>query len=214
MGKIEQGILGAFSGTVGTVVGSRWRGIRYMRGKGPSTRTTSTVKQDQQRERFLVMVQFIKAMSVMVSLGFKKLAINMTTANAALSYNLKNGVMGTFPNFEVAYDMVLLSRGDLPNARSVTAEADVGPAVKFTWLNNAGSGKALNTDLVMVAAYCEALNVAIFSILDNADNREKQLLTLNVSDFAGLSVETYLTFFSLDGKEIADSVYTGNVQLP
>jgi hypothetical protein len=102
----------------------------------------------------------------------------------------------------------------LPNARNVTAEADAGPVVKFTWLNNAGSGKALNSDLVMVAAYCKALDVAIFSILNNADNREKQLLSLDVSDFAGLSVETYLTFFSLDGKEIADSVYTGNVQLP
>lgn len=33
MGKIRQGILGGFNGTVGTVVGGSWKGMAYMRGK-------------------------------------------------------------------------------------------------------------------------------------------------------------------------------------
>jgi hypothetical protein len=37
MGKISKGILGGFSGTVGTVVGGKWKGIDYMRSK-PSIR--------------------------------------------------------------------------------------------------------------------------------------------------------------------------------
>jgi hypothetical protein len=31
MGKINQGILGGFSGKVGNVVGGSWKGIEYMR---------------------------------------------------------------------------------------------------------------------------------------------------------------------------------------
>ncbi len=31
MGKIKQGILGGFSGKVGTVIGGNWKGISYMR---------------------------------------------------------------------------------------------------------------------------------------------------------------------------------------
>lgn len=31
MGTIKKGILGGFSGKVGTVVGSSWKGIAYMR---------------------------------------------------------------------------------------------------------------------------------------------------------------------------------------
>ena len=31
MGKIKQGILGGFKGKVGTVIGSSWNGISYMR---------------------------------------------------------------------------------------------------------------------------------------------------------------------------------------
>ena len=40
MGTIKQGILGGFSGKVGTVVDSSWKGISYMRGQ--ATRYTST----------------------------------------------------------------------------------------------------------------------------------------------------------------------------
>lgn len=214
MGKFEQGILGAFTGTVGTVVGSRWRGIKYMRGKGPSTRPTSTVKQDRQRSRFATMVRFVRVMIEMITPGFKKQAVNMTSANAALSYNLKNGVSGVYPNFEIAYDMVLLSRGDLPNAKSVAVAVDVVPTLKFTWVNNAGNGKALDSDLCMVIAYCEELDASVCSMLNDVDNRQKELLNLDVSNFAGLSVQTYLTFFSVDGKEVADSVYTGMVEVP
>ena len=32
MGRIKQGILGGFSGKVGTVVGASWKGKAYMRG--------------------------------------------------------------------------------------------------------------------------------------------------------------------------------------
>ncbi len=52
MGKIKQGILGGFRGTVGTVVGSSWNGIAYMKGKPQSVRNPRTDAQVQQREFF------------------------------------------------------------------------------------------------------------------------------------------------------------------
>ena len=48
MGTIKQGILGGFSGKVGTVVGSSWKGISYMRGL--ATRYTSTSHSSQKTE--------------------------------------------------------------------------------------------------------------------------------------------------------------------
>ena len=38
MGTIKQGILGGFSGKVGTVVGSSWKGISYMRGQAQNVK--------------------------------------------------------------------------------------------------------------------------------------------------------------------------------
>ena len=52
MGTIKQGILGGFSGKVGTVVGSSWKGISYMRGQAQSVKNPRTAKQMAQRDKF------------------------------------------------------------------------------------------------------------------------------------------------------------------
>ena len=52
MGKIKQGILGGFKGKVGTVIGSSWNGISYMKGRPQSVRNPRTDAQVQQRNFF------------------------------------------------------------------------------------------------------------------------------------------------------------------
>ena len=52
MGTIKQGILGGFSGKVGTVIGSSWKGISYMKGRAQSTKNPKTAAQNMQRTYF------------------------------------------------------------------------------------------------------------------------------------------------------------------
>ena len=52
MGKIKQGILGGFKGKVGTVIGSSWNGIAYMRGLAQSVKNPKTAAQTTQRGFF------------------------------------------------------------------------------------------------------------------------------------------------------------------
>lgn len=52
MGKIKQGILGGFKGKVGTVIGSSWNGIAYMKGLPQSVKNSKTAAQIVQREFF------------------------------------------------------------------------------------------------------------------------------------------------------------------
>ena len=52
MGTIKQGILGGFSGKVGTVIGSSWKGISYMKGRAQSVRNPKTAAQVMQRNYF------------------------------------------------------------------------------------------------------------------------------------------------------------------
>ena len=52
MGKIKQGILGGFKGKVGTVIGSSWNGIAYMRGIPQSQKDPKSVAQMRQRNFF------------------------------------------------------------------------------------------------------------------------------------------------------------------
>ena len=52
MGKIKQGILGGFKGKVGTVIGSSWNGIAYMKGLPQSVRNSKSAAQIMQRDFF------------------------------------------------------------------------------------------------------------------------------------------------------------------
>jgi len=52
MGKIKQGILGGFKGKVGTVIGSSWNGIAYMKGLPQSQKDPKTAAQLAQRAFF------------------------------------------------------------------------------------------------------------------------------------------------------------------
>ena len=62
MGTIKQGILGGFSGKVGTVVGSTWKSVHYMRALAVSFSDPRTEKQKNQRSKFTAAVNFTKAM--------------------------------------------------------------------------------------------------------------------------------------------------------
>ena len=52
MGEIKQGILGGFSGKVGTVIGSTWKDVSYMRAMAISVSNPRTPKQQTQRGKF------------------------------------------------------------------------------------------------------------------------------------------------------------------
>jgi len=54
MGTIKKGILGGFSGKVGTVVGSSWKGISYMRSLPLKVRNPRTLRQLDQRSKFAI----------------------------------------------------------------------------------------------------------------------------------------------------------------
>ena len=63
MGKIKQGILGGFKGKVGTVIGSSWNGIAYMRGLPQSQKDPKTAAQLSQRSFFREIQRFVGQLS-------------------------------------------------------------------------------------------------------------------------------------------------------
>lgn len=58
MGTFKKGILGGFSGTVGTVVGSTWRGMDVMRSRPKKSGSAPTPEQLLQREKFALAMRF------------------------------------------------------------------------------------------------------------------------------------------------------------
>ena len=60
MGKIGRGILGGVSGKVANVVGSRWKGIDYIRAKPLSVANPRTLLQVNQRTKFALVLRFLQ----------------------------------------------------------------------------------------------------------------------------------------------------------
>ena len=114
MGVISKGILGGFSGLVGTVVGSHWKGIDYMRSK-PTKRSAASYSQAQldQQLKFGVTTHFLQSLGGLPEQTFHRYAVQKTSRNSALSYLLKHAITGSSPDFTLDYSKVLISRGDI-----------------------------------------------------------------------------------------------------
>ncbi|MDE3236947.1 MAG: hypothetical protein KGO81_13420 [Bacteroidota bacterium] len=209
MGTFVKGILGGFSGTVGTVIGGSWKGIDYMRSQPARKTGTVTQAQLEQQMKFGMMVKFLQSMSGLLSVSFRNYAIKMTGPNNALSYNLKNAITGTYPLYTIDYSLVLVSRGDMPNATNPAAVAGTAGKVNFSWVNNAGTGKAKNTDKALLAVYCEDFNQAIYTT--GSASRSAGAEILDVTPFSGKEVQVYIGFISEDNREVATSTYLGQV---
>lgn len=209
MGTINKGILGGFSGKVGSVVGGSWKGIDYMRSIAQRRSTTSSQRQKEQQMKFGLIARFQQPLANLLAISFKSYAIKMTGVNSAMSYNIRNAITGNYPDFVIDYSKALISRGDMPNALNPAATAAAGGVVNFTWQNNAGSGKAKDTDKSILVAYCPELGQGIY--IDAGAERSAESGSLDLSAFSGLQVETWIGFISADGKITATSVFTGEV---
>ena len=208
MGTISKGILGGFSGTVGTVIGGSWKGIAYMRSQPGKRSFTPSDKQLAQQARFALVMRFLQPMSALLEVTFRGFAVRMTGINSALSYNIQNAVTGTYPTLSIDYALALVSRGDLPNALSPAVTAGAGSILTFSWTDNSGSGIASATDPAVAVAYCPALQQAVYDI---GSSRGDMTADLNASVFAGQQVETWISFVTQDGKKSATSFFTGEV---
>ena len=209
MGRMSKGILGPFRGTIGAVIGSSWRGINYMRSQpSPRGNAGSSMAQLAQQHRFAVMGKFIKAFSGLFSISFSNNASKMTGANNAFSYNVRNAITGVYPDYAVDYPLALVSRGELLNGNAPAA-AKAGTDIVFTWGNNAGLGRALASDKTIAVVYCKEFNQGFYNI--GASVRGDGTETIDCAAFAGKQVQTWIGFISEDGKDIANSVFTGAI---
>lgn len=209
MGIINKGILGGFSGAVGPVVGSSWKGISYMKSLPSKKSKTSSVLQIEQQIKFALVMHFLQSMTAFLEITFKNYANAMTAFNSAFSYNIKNAVTGISPDFVIDYPNVMVSRGSLPGALNPTAVAGAGGTITFAWADNAGTGNALPTDKAMLVIYCKSADNSLYTTGNTT--RSALTETLDVSVFTGKVVETWIAFNTESGADSSNSIYTGQL---
>ena len=212
MGTFEQGYMGPFRGKLGTAVGSRWKGLYVLRSRPPRKRSgPASESQLEVQAKFLLMTKFLRPLTDLLNQTFKKSAVNMSGANKAFAEN-KKAVTGAYPDFAIDYAKVVLSAGNFDNAGDPAAKSAEAGKLVFTWTDNSKANrKTLISDLAFVAAYSEELNSWIFE--PKAATRNAGTCTLDVAEFSGKPVQTYIGFMSADGKKVSTSLFTGAVNV-
>lgn len=210
MATFEKGILGGFSGKVGNVVGTRWRGKNVMRSLPQRGNYTPTVKQEEQRQKFKTVIGFLSPIVDVLNLYFGNPQGDKSRSNLATSYHLKNAVVSSPLGMVMDYAKVLISKGDLRGIDGGTLTAGAAQTLVFGWQDNSGQGKATATDALMVVVYAPDLNLFYNNLA--VATRDATTATVTLPLFmTGFEVEVWASFSKPDTNFAAISTYMGAV---
>lgn len=209
MATYLKGLLGDFTGGVGPVVGSTWKGINYMKGRQRKSTIPRSQAQLEQQAKFSLLQGFLLSMRQILMLGFKDSAIQMTGINSAYQYNYRHAITGAYPAFALNYGKVLVSAGRLLNAVDLSAMAEDDGMLKFSWTDNSGMAMANANDKCMIVVYCAEQKRSVY--ITTGAERSVGSHLINVGIFSGKMVETWISFIAADGADVATSIYTGQL---
>lgn len=211
MGKIKQGILGGFSGKVGPVIGSSWKGKAVMKAQALSYNDRNSVAQQQQRKKFSLVGKFVASVLGFINEGFRHRAVGMTAPNAAVASNLEVAITGDWPDYELDYTKAVVSSGpvDLPYSPSASAE---GNSVTITWSDNSGMGNAEADDQVMVLVFNPAKGQCVYNTAI-ADRSERNATLALPTAWSGDTVNVWLAMRRLKDNETSISTHLAALPL-
>lgn len=208
MGTYQKGILGAFYGKVGTVIGTTWRGKNVMRSLPRRTNRVATLLQRQQREKFTMVANFLLPISTIPGRYFGSRGGLLTQKNQAMSYLMKQAALhnGTEPYWD--FPKILLTRGDLLGLSSLTATAGTDQELTLNWNDNSGQGNAQVSDRVLAVVYEETSGL-IWSA-EGIATRDTESVTLPLPTYwSGLAVHVWVAIVAEDDSKYATSQYLG-----
>jgi hypothetical protein len=204
MGVIKSGILGGFSGKVGAVVGTSWKGIDVMKKLPAKVANPQTTPQTNQRNKFKGVVEFASAInSAIIKPLWDRFAQRKSGNNAFVQANIDNfntsGVLSAPSTLEI-------SKGKMTATPILTAVADISSdTVNITWSDTLTDNFQAATD----RAYFVAYNITTGEIGQiggaEARNESGSQLTLgvNTSDV----IHCWLAFRRVDGTVVSDTSY-------
>lgn len=130
--------------------------------------------------------------------------------NAAQSYNMKEAITGTCPEFEIHFPNFVYSRGILQGVGGVKAISLEPASVNFSWLNVFFAPFCAAIEEVVIIVYSPVIKH--FAFLENAGTRQDQGAKIIVPEsFSGNNVHCYLSLYSADKKLASTNQYLGEI---
>jgi len=209
MGHIRKGILGGFSGKVGSVIGASWKRTMYMRSL-PKKTNSQTLAQRTQRAKFALVINLLRPLTAVLRIGWKRYANHQSAYNAATAYTLANAITGEFPDIQIDYKKVMIARGSLTQIPAPTLKGS-GGKITIAWKDNSGIGNAKPTDKLLLALINPTKNEVI-TRYDETERAEEEF-AIDLPHWIGNRIHIYMAFAAEDGKDVSDSICYPNIQI-
>jgi hypothetical protein len=206
MGQLISGINGHIRGKIGTVIGSSWKSIPYV--KGPYKKRTARVGRGEagNRSKFSMAHFWLKPLLKFVREGFRGYTETVEGFNAAKSHLLLNAFEGIAPGIRINPALAAVSFGDLPMSNDIAVAKTAAGQLEFTWDPSAVEG-GHPKDQVMMLAYNVEEAIAYYTTIgqfrrDGAD-------VLHLDPMPGRTYHIYCAFTAADRSRQSNSVYLG-----
>lgn len=212
MGTYNKGILGPFSGIVGTVVGSTFRGKDVMRSRPRKSSKPATATQLEQRAKFKKVMQFLTPARQLLSDYFGSPAGSQSRFNLAVSYHIQAAVTFANNSAELDYNKVVYAKGNLLSPQNLECTADTNAEFRFTWIDNSGQAGTETTDKLLVV-FVEQ-DVDDYQLFLNAAIRSAETATITLPAYlTGTDVHVYAFMVSESGKINSTSQHLGRFEV-
>ncbi len=164
MGKYNQGILGPFTGKVGSIVGSSWKGVNYIKSL-PGPNSSNTEAQQKQRSRFKSVVSLASSlMSSLIRPVWNLVSGKMTGYNLFVKTNMpafdESGTLVNYSDFHASVGVL-----PLPENLNIQDDADVVSGIEVSWKDESATGIGNADDklhlLVMTSEKVHIVNSAV-----------------------------------------------------
>ena len=203
MGKIKQGILGGFSGKVGNVIGTSWKGISVVKVMPQSVANPKTTPQEAQRTLLSNAVAFAtEILSSIIKPLNDRFAQKMSGYNMFISRNLS---LFTSKTLSDPMQLVIASGKIDKTDVSVTADAS-DHELTLHWTPDGGVGYKMDSDILYVVAINKEQEVvAAYPAHATRDAGVSSLVPPSGFLIAGQTIYIACAFLRADGSLVSDT---------
>ena len=206
MGKIKQGILGGFSGKVGNVIGTSWKGISVVKVMPQSVANPQTTAQVNQRNALSFAVAFAtQILANFIKPCWDRFAQGMSGYNDFISSNIAL-FTSQVPSNPAA---LIASKGKLSTAESFTFSITSANNATFSHTNGIAGAYDQDSDTQFVMAFVEETGkaFAVNTGLNRTVLGPTVINNFNLDAEVGNTVHAYLVFRSADGTKVSPAAY-------
>lgn len=208
MARITKGILGGFSGKVGTIVGANWRGKDIIRSTPKPSSRPPTGKQLQQQMKFKLVISFLQPLKSIQTRYFGSASGVKSRLNMATSYTINEAVEVVADLPELIFNKVLITKGDLAGFQNPVATPQAAQVIQLSWEDNSNQGNATATDKANAICYCKELGT--FEFFEVFADRNGLTATITLpSYYSGKDIQLWMYFTNIEEKLACNSPYLG-----